>query len=268
MVEIGERDDERHVVLVHERAERGHVLLVVDARHERVRVGVVERRCEPVDVGRDRAGTGALEGGDDVDPLAGAGEEDAAAHGRREYRRAVLRRLLLVAAILLAAAWLVLCLVLFVWPPAADGRPRACRCRGGAVGERARLPKALSLIRRGVAPVLAISSVQKTPKWRQARELCAKGRYERARVVCFLAQPYSTRGEARAIARLAPAHGWRSLVVVSSTFHLTRAKMLFRRCWHGRLYFVGSDTPWWRLPLDWVSETGKLAVQLTAQRGC
>jgi hypothetical protein len=180
----------------------------------------------------------------------------------------VLRRLLLVAAILLAAAWLVFSLVFFAWPPAETGVPAHADAVVVLSGERARLPKALSLIRRGVAPVLAISSVQKTPKWRQARELCAKGRYEQVRVVCFLAQPYSTRGEARAIARLAPAHDWRSLVVVSSTFHLTRVKMLFRRCWQGKLYLVGSDTPWWRQPLDWVSETGKLALQLTAQRGC
>jgi uncharacterized SAM-binding protein YcdF (DUF218 family) len=174
---------------------------------------------------------------------------------------------LLVVGILLAA-WLVLCLVLFVWPAAQTGAPEHADAVVVLSGERARLPKALSLIRSGVAPVLAISSVQKTPSWRQARALCAKGRYERARVVCFLARPYSTRGEARAVARLAPARGWTSVVVVSSTFHLTRVKMLFRRCWHGKLYLVGSHTPWWRQPLDWVSETGKLAVQLTAQRGC
>jgi hypothetical protein len=31
---------------------------------------------------------------------------------------------------------------------------------------------------------------------------------------------------------------------------------------------VGSSWPWWKLPEEWASETGKLAVQLTAQRGC
>ena len=31
---------------------------------------------------------------------------------------------------------------------------------------------------------------------------------------------------------------------------------------------VGSSWPWWKLPEEWASETGKLAVQLTVQRGC
>ena len=44
--------------------------------------------------------------------------------------------------------------------------------------------------------------------------------------------------------------------------------MLFRRCYHGQLWMVGSSWPWWKLPEEWASETGKLAVQLTVQRGC
>ncbi|MBX5475206.1 MAG: YdcF family protein, partial [Thermoleophilia bacterium] len=61
---------------------------------------------------------------------------------------------------------------------------------------------------------------------------------------------------------------WRSIVVVSSTFHLTRAKLLFRRCYTGRLWLVGSPTPWWELPQEWASETGKLLVQVTVERSC
>jgi uncharacterized SAM-binding protein YcdF (DUF218 family) len=179
----------------------------------------------------------------------------------------VLRRLLLVLG-LLVAAWLVACLVLFVWPPAQTGAPAHTDAVVVLSGERARLPKALSLVRQGVAPVLAISSVQETPGWLEARELCAAGRYERARVVCFLARPYSTRGEARAVARIARQKHWRSIAVVTSTFHLTRAKLLFGRCYDGRTAWIGSTSPWWRLPEEWAFETSKLAVQLTAERAC
>jgi uncharacterized SAM-binding protein YcdF (DUF218 family) len=80
--------------------------------------------------------------------------------------------------------------------------------------------------------------------------------------------PYSTRGEARTVVRLAGARGWRSIVVVTSRFHVTRAHMLFRRCWHGPLSMVGAPSTWWKLPIEWASETGKLLVQLTVQRGC
>jgi uncharacterized SAM-binding protein YcdF (DUF218 family) len=116
--------------------------------------------------------------------------------------------------------------------------------------------------------VLAISSVQRTPRWRQARELCAAGRVGRTRVVCFLADPFSTRGEARAVARLARWRHWSSIAVVTSTFHLTRAKLLFDRCYDGRTAWIGSSAPWWKLPEEWASETGKLAVQLTTERAC
>jgi uncharacterized SAM-binding protein YcdF (DUF218 family) len=116
--------------------------------------------------------------------------------------------------------------------------------------------------------VLALSSVHETPKWLAARRLCAAGHYARAKVLCFEAVPFSTRGEARTVARLAHERGWRSIVVVTSRFHVTRAHMLFRRCYGGRLTFVAAPTAWWRLPVGWADETVKLLVQLLAERGC
>jgi uncharacterized SAM-binding protein YcdF (DUF218 family) len=179
----------------------------------------------------------------------------------------VLRRLLLVLAGLIAA-WLVACLVLFVWPPAESSPPAHADAVVVLSGSKRRLPPALALIRRGVAPVLALSTVQRTVHWPEAHHLCATHRYASARVVCFTAVPYSTRGEARTVARLARARGWHSIVVVTSTFHITRAHMLFRRCYGGHLSFVGAGSTWWLLPEEWASESGKLLVQLTVQRGC
>jgi uncharacterized SAM-binding protein YcdF (DUF218 family) len=179
----------------------------------------------------------------------------------------VARRLLLIAAGL-AAAWIVACLVLFTWSPWDSGAPAHADVVVMLSGNKRRLPTALSLIRRGVAPVLALSSVQQTKHWAEADRLCRAGRYAGARVVCFKAVPYSTRGEARSVARLARARGWQSIVVVTSRFHVTRAHLLFRRCWHGPLSMVGAPSTWWQLPEEWASETGKLIVQLTVERGC
>jgi uncharacterized SAM-binding protein YcdF (DUF218 family) len=179
----------------------------------------------------------------------------------------VLRRLQFVA-LGLVAAWLIASLVLFVWPPAESGAPAHADAVIVLSGSKRRLPPALALIRQGVAPVLAISSVERTKRWPLGRRLCAAHRYAGAQVLCFDAVPFSTQGEAETVARLASERGWRSVVVVTSTFHLTRARMLFRRCYHGGLSMVGAPSPWWRLPADWASETGKLLVQLTAQRGC
>ena len=76
LVEIGERNDEAHVVLGDERGERGHVAGVVDPRDERGMVGVIERGRERVEVGGDRRRAGAAERAHDVDALPCAGEED------------------------------------------------------------------------------------------------------------------------------------------------------------------------------------------------
>ena len=71
-VEVREGDDQLDAVLGDRCGKSGHVARVLDARREEVPVGRVERGRERVQVGRDRLGSGAAEGGDDVDPLAGA----------------------------------------------------------------------------------------------------------------------------------------------------------------------------------------------------
>jgi uncharacterized SAM-binding protein YcdF (DUF218 family) len=176
----------------------------------------------------------------------------------------VLRRALIGVGVLVAV-WIAFCLVFFVWSPWATSDPARADAIVVLSGGRERLPAALTLARRGVAPVLAISTVSRTPHFPLGRELCRAGRYEGVRVVCFDAVPYSTVGEADA----ARQHGWSRIVVVTSRFHTTRAHMLFRRCDpDAHVELVGTDTTWWKLPRDWASETAKLAYQLTAQRGC
>jgi uncharacterized SAM-binding protein YcdF (DUF218 family) len=172
------------------------------------------------------------------------------------------------AVVVLVLTWVAACLVLFTWSPWETGAPAHADAVVVLSGGRERLPPAMALVRRGVAPVLAISSVSRTKPWVLGRRLCTAGRYAHARVICFDAQPYSTRGEAEAVERLVREHQWSSIVVVTSRFHVTRAHMLFRRCYEGRLSMLGVSSPWWKLPADWVSETGKMIVQLTAQRSC
>jgi uncharacterized SAM-binding protein YcdF (DUF218 family) len=179
----------------------------------------------------------------------------------------VIRRILLILAALVAA-WLVACAVLFVWPRTDPPPAHADAVVVLAGGLDRRLDPALALVRSGVAPVLAISSPFRGD-WAKARALCTgKTKPAKFAVVCFQPTPYSTQGEARAVARLARTNRWKHIIVVTSTFHVTRARMLFERCYHGKLSMIGSSWPWWKLPEEWASETGKLIVQLTYQRGC
>ncbi len=178
-------------------------------------------------------------------------------------------RRILLALGALVGAWLVLCAVLFVWPRADEPPAKADAVVVLAGGLNSRLDPAIALMRRRIAPVLAISSAFHGDAWKKAQRLCrgdlGPTRYD---VLCFTAQPYSTQGEARTVAKLARAQGWKRVVVVTSTFHITRARMLFHRCWDGKLWVVGTASPWWRLPQELADETGKLLVQLTFRRGC
>jgi uncharacterized SAM-binding protein YcdF (DUF218 family) len=132
-------------------------------------------------------------------------------------------------------------------------------------GSHSRLTTALRLMRRGVAPTLVISDGRE-PGWTRANRLCA-GRTT-LRVLCFRPHPYSTTGEAEAVARMAARRGWRSVVVVTSTFHVTRARMLFKRCTSARVLAVGSKPTLVSYAENIPYETGKLLYQVTVSRSC
>lgn len=131
-------------------------------------------------------------------------------------------------------------------------------------GDKRRLAVALELVDRGVAPVLVISDGL-DPRWTKANRLCRFG--DPDRIVCVRPDPYSTRGEARLAGRLARERGWSSLVVVTSRFHLFRARTLLERCFDGRLDLVGAPNPGLRLPLSIALEWVKLGVA-TVRTSC
>lgn len=165
---------------------------------------------------------------------------------------------------LLVAAWLVATAVLFVWPR--EDEPRSADAVVVLSGVRdARLAKGLELMQAGVARTLVISDGE-ARGWAEANRLCAGG--AAFRVVCFRPRPYSTHGEAAEVARLARARGWRSLVVVTSRYHVTRSRLLFRRCLDGPVGGVSAKTSPGAMALNVPFEWGKLLYQLTFERRC
>ena len=56
-------------------------------------------------------------------------------------------------------------------------------------------------------------------------------------MICFVPNPGTTQGEARATAKLAREHKWRQIIVVSGTPQTTRARIRFDRCTHRTLLF-------------------------------
>jgi uncharacterized SAM-binding protein YcdF (DUF218 family) len=176
------------------------------------------------------------------------------------------RRRLVLASAAAAVAWLLLALALFVLHPADQpGRADAVVVLAGSPH---RLPVGEGLIARGTAPVLALS---RDPDGRNppVERRCRRGETgDGDPVVCFVADPYSTRGEARALARLAREQQWGTVVVVTSRFHLYRSELLVERCFDGDVRMASAPVDWWRWPQALAGETVKLGVALLAARGC
>jgi uncharacterized SAM-binding protein YcdF (DUF218 family) len=125
-------------------------------------------------------------------------------------------------------------------------------------GDTRRIATGERLFDEHVAPNLLVSLYDLTP-----RALCAE-----RNVTCFRAHPFSTQGEAETVARVARANRWKSLIVVSSRYHLRRAHMLFDRCTDASVQTVPAPSSFLRYVRGAVLEVPKWAYQLTFDRGC
>jgi uncharacterized SAM-binding protein YcdF (DUF218 family) len=134
-----------------------------------------------------------------------------------------------------------------------------------------RLKKGIELVKQGIAPLLIVSNPHGGWAYKEeAPHLCdGLGPHTPFRVICFQPKPESTQGEARAVQRIAAARQLRSVIVVTSYFHVTRARIEMRRCFHGRLAVVGTPLnnlakePFW-VAMEWP----KLIYAETLNRNC
>ena len=174
--------------------------------------------------------------------------------------------------------WLFVAVNLFYYPqsaelPHADGMAQGESAKADAVvvlaGAAAeRFPVGRKLALAGLAPELVLSSTQ-TPGNLITDLYCDYTAGDTvtedpasAAVTCFFPEPMTTRGEARAIARLAADNGWDNLIVVTSRYHLLRAETNISQCTTAKLTMVASEPDFsakqW---LDrFVEETGGLAA--------
>ena len=116
--------------------------------------------------------------------------------------------------------------VAVVWPPVSKVPPADAVVL--LAGDGARLPPALRLMERKVAPTLVVAG---EPDVVEVIELCRQP--QPFEVVCLRRTPDNTRTEAQAAGQLAEDRRWRALVVVTSKFHIARAGLHFRRCFDG-----------------------------------
>ena len=168
-------------------------------------------------------------------------------------------RLWLLVLAVLAAAFVALTVRLFAFP-GEDAPARADAVVVLAGNSGLRIPAGRRLVREGVAPRLVLSEENDRDF---PRALC-----RRENVTCFQADPFSTAGEAAAFGELARRRGWRRVVVVTSDYHLTRARLLFERCVDGDVGAVAADEG----VIGWLHGTAwewpKLIHALTVKRDC
>ncbi len=157
--------------------------------------------------------------------------------------------------------------VRLVFVPAEDtpGKADAVVVLSGSKHER--LDRGLELMRDGVAPTLVISGGL-DPRQPTANRLCHAGKEGTFRVICFTPDPDSTRGEAQATKRLAADNGWKRVLLVTSRFHVTRARMLFDRCVDGDVDAVGVSYRLTSIPPAIAGEWVKLGMSVTVARDC
>ena len=158
----------------------------------------------------------------------------------QRFRLSPLRRCWLLAKAVLALllAWLAACClvvaeptvnrpvrsdaILVLGPPLVDGR----------------LDEALRLAAGHYAGSVVISIGW--AKGRQRIPACANDN-PAYQVICFQPQPTTTRGEAEEIGRLARDRGWRSVLVVTSKYHVSRARLIVSRCVPGTVRVLASS---------------------------
>jgi uncharacterized SAM-binding protein YcdF (DUF218 family) len=131
-------------------------------------------------------------------------------------------------------AWVLVCFRLLVHPHLDRVVPAdAVVMLGGSSG--ARLDTAAALMSAGKAGQLVVSTPSDGSSTR-SKQFCAQPHpYP---VLCFDPSPSTTRGEAEEIRRLALARHWHTVIVVTSMFHVSRARMTIRRCYRGDLLMV------------------------------
>jgi uncharacterized SAM-binding protein YcdF (DUF218 family) len=172
------------------------------------------------------------------------------------------RRLLILLAILVAA-WLAVAIPLF--GVRHGDRPVKANAVFVLSGSYTRLPVGLRLVRQGWAPLLVVSRTTVKPSALE-RQACAHRL--NVPVLCVHAQPYSTVGEAELLARLAAARHWRAVDVVTSSYHVVRARIILRRCYRGTLRVVGVSDRWYWHAWNMVLESLKLPYHELVHRAC
>ena len=130
----------------------------------------------------------------------------------------------------------------------------------GGAGMDGRDRIALELARTGHAPYLAQSTLADA----EGTSVCLPPVPD-VTVLCFHAEPNTTRGEARWIRDEAERRHWRSVVLVTTPDQAWRARLRTTRCFDGDVYVATAPLPrseWVRqIPYQWAATVKALILE-------
>lgn len=91
-----------------------------------------------------------------------------------------------------------------------------------------------------------------------------------AAVRCFIPEPDTTQGEAREIRGYAEQYGWTKIIVVTSSYHVSRARMIIERCFDGQVMMTSPAAPhsFARIASEYLYQTAGYAKAWTVTTGC
>jgi uncharacterized SAM-binding protein YcdF (DUF218 family) len=181
--------------------------------------------------------------------------------GRKRLRYAVIVLVaLLVGFSAITARW-------FIWPPTGmPDRVDAIVLLDGP-SDLNRLEAALGLARERRASFLVISYSPEGPHWWTGGSVCAP-KVTEARVICFIPNPDTTRGEAEFVGRLARQYHWQSIVLVATAPQDPVALLRTKRCFSGKVYMINASFPASGWPSQLTYYWGAALQALILQRSC
>lgn len=160
------------------------------------------------------------------------------------------RRPLLIGIALVVAAWAVFGCLVVIDPTINRLQHADAVFVLGGPDVDGRAAYGLELAAQGYAKTVAISVVD--PRQSSVYRQCTDG-VPGLTVLCFPPDPATTQGEARQLRAYAKQYGWRSVIVVTSSYHISRARWILDRCFSGNL--IMRDAPAHHGPVELVGET-------------
>lgn len=99
----------------------------------------------------------------------------------------------------------------------------------------------LDLARQGYASTVVFSNpIGPDTDVTEVSDPCHAGKMDGFTVQCFGPNPDTTKGEAEEIGRLAKAQNWKTLIVVTFTPHISRARYIVEKCFSGDIVMAAS----------------------------